>query len=129
MAGDSKVIGAVPGLTSSVLSGLMPKGRSEAMLQSLKELSSDDGISMHKTSADQNPEQVKKAATQFEGLLLQQMFSSMWSTVHTKDALLGSKDEETYRDMFNQALADSIAQGQGIGIKDVIAKEISKKQS
>jgi len=71
--------------------------------------------------------EIEKAGTQFESLLLQQMMKSMWNTTSTKDSLLGSKDEETYRDMFNQAMADNIAQGQGIGIKGVITKELNKK--
>jgi Rod binding domain-containing protein len=29
-----------------------------------------------------------------------------------------------YRDMLNEAVADSISKGRGIGIKDVIAKDL-----
>ena len=74
----------------------------------------------------ESPEEIKKAATQFESLLVHQMMNSMWNTVPSKDSLLGSKEEEMYRDMFNQALSDNISQGQGIGIKAVIEKDLSK---
>ena len=68
----------------------------------------------------------KEAATQFEALLMQQMMQSMWKTIPTKDSLLGSKDEETYRDMYNEFLAKDIAKGRGMGIKEVIERELTK---
>lgn len=70
----------------------------------------------------------EKAAKDFESMLLKQMINSMQQTV-SKEGLLKSKDEETYRDMLNEALADSIASGQGIGIKDVIMRELDKRNS
>lgn len=65
------------------------------------------------------------AAQQFEALLLQEMLKSMWSTVPKGEMLSGSHEESMYRDMLNEALADSISQGRGIGIKDVILKDLN----
>jgi Rod binding domain-containing protein len=76
-------------------------------------------------AAADTPEAIEKAATQFEALLLQQMFNSMWSTVPKNSLFGGSKEEEYYRDMFNEALAQSVAEGEGIGVKSVIAKDIA----
>lgn len=84
-------------------------------------------LSLGKSKAD-SPEEVKKAATQFESMLLQQMLNAMWTTV-PKSELTGSKEEEMYRDMFNQSLADDIADKQSIGIRDVIAKDINRINS
>jgi len=78
-----------------------------------------------KKGGKDSPEEVKKAATQFEALLLHQMLNSMWATV-PKSELTGSKEEEMYRDMLNQAMAEDIAENQSIGIKDVIAKDINR---
>ena len=72
---------------------------------------------------------IDEAATQFEALLLHQMFQSMWSTVQGEGILSGSKEEEYFRDMFTQGLADTVAKGQGIGIKEVIAKEMYKSEA
>ena len=71
---------------------------------------------------------VNDAATQFEALLLHQMFQSMWSTVSSEGMLSSSKEEQYYRDMLTEGLANSVAKGQGIGIKEVIAKEMYKTQ-
>ena len=67
----------------------------------------------------------KKAAEQFEGILVQEMLKSMWGTVPKNGALTGSYEEGMYRDMFNEALAKSISEGEGIGIKDVILRDIN----
>ncbi len=71
----------------------------------------------------QDPE---KAAEQFESMLVKQMMDSMWSTVPKEGLLSGSNEESMYRDMLNEAIANSIAQGKGIGVKDVILKDIRR---
>ena len=70
----------------------------------------------------------KGAAEQFEALLLQEMLKSMWSTVPRDGVISASFEEGMYRDMLNEALAKSISEGQGIGVKDVIFKDIEKLQ-
>ena len=67
----------------------------------------------------------KQAAQQFEALLLQEMLKSMWTTVPQGGMLSGSHEEKMYRDMLNEAMADSISQGRGVGIKDVILKDLN----
>jgi len=65
-------------------------------------------------------QQIDKASRQFEALLLHQVFKSMWDTVPKSDFLGGNSNEgEMYRDMFNEALADSFSNGQGIGIREL----------
>lgn len=70
-----------------------------------------------------NPE---KVAQQFESMLVKQMIDSMWSTVPKQGLLSGSQEEALYRDMLNEALANSISEGKGMGVKDVIFKDINK---
>jgi len=70
--------------------------------------------------------EMEKAATQFEALLLHQMFKAMWNTVPKGGLLSGSSEEGHYRDMLNQELADQISESQGIGIKDVIMRDLNK---
>ena len=69
------------------------------------------------------PEEV---ASQFEGMLLKQMIDSMWSTVPKGGLLSGTNEEGMYRDMLNEALAKSISEGKGIGVKEVILKDLNK---
>ncbi len=92
--------------------------RSESELQQAKSLASKDVSSAA---------EVDKAATGFEALLLHQMIKSMWSTVE-RTGLMGEDNHQSqiYQDMLNQAIADSIAEGKGIGVKDFLKKELSK---
>ena len=78
-------------------------------------------------SQGSNAKEIEKAATGFEALLLHQMLKAMWSTVQT-EGLLGedSNQARIYRDMLNQAIADSVAEGRGIGVKEFLTKELSR---
>ena len=75
--------------------------------------------------------QLEKATNGFEALLLHEMLKSLWSTVEVKGWLGGEETNEAkiYRDMLNQALADSIAEGKGVGIKDIVRKELTQNNS
>ena len=79
------------------------------------------------TSKAAEDKKIEQAAGQFEGMLLQQMFQAMWQTAPSSGMLSGSHEEELFRDMFNQSLAEEVSKGQGIGIKEIVAKELRKK--
>ena len=67
-----------------------------------------------------------QAAQQFEALLIGEMLKSMWQTVPQGQLLSGSHEESLYRDMLNEAISNSIAEGRGMGIKDVIFKDMNR---
>jgi len=71
---------------------------------------------------------VKQAAADFEGMLLQQMFQSMWQSVPQSELTGGGKEGEYFRDMFIEGLAKDVSKGQGIGIKEIIEKELEKQK-
>lgn len=77
-----------------------------------------------------SPEEVDKAAGGFEALLLHNMLKAMWETVDSA-GLFGedSNQAEIYRDMLNQAIADSVAEGEGIGVKEFVKKELLKMEN
>ena len=72
--------------------------------------------------------EIEKAAAQFEALLLHQMMNEMWKSVPNEGLLSGSREEALYRDMLNQAVADSISTGKSIGIKNVVMKELKNTE-
>ena len=72
------------------------------------------------------PEQIDKAAEDFEALLLQQMFSSMWSSVPEGGVLGGGNESGFYRDMLNQELAKEVAHSQSIGLKKAFADDMAR---
>ena len=74
--------------------------------------------------------QLDKAAGGFEALLLHQMLKSMWATVES-NGLLGENSHQgkMYRDMFNQAIADKISEGKGIGVKQFLRRELIRAEA
>jgi Rod binding domain-containing protein len=72
-------------------------------------------------------EEMEKSAQQFEGLLLETMLKSMWSTV-PKSELLGSSgnEDEMYQGMLNEALATTVSNGRGIGVKQVLISDMKR---
>lgn len=79
-----------------------------------------------KRTIPSDEQQLEKASRQFEALLLQQMLKSMWDTVPEASLTGGGSDVSLYRDMFNEALAESISKGQGIGIKDIVGRDLKR---
>ena len=75
------------------------------------------------------PKEIEKAASGFESLLVHQMLKGMWQTVDTT-GLLGeeSNQSEIFRDMFHQAIADSVSEGRGIGIKQFVKGELNRAE-
>lgn len=69
---------------------------------------------------------IEKAATQFEALLLHQMLKEMWNTVPKDGLLSGGHEEELYRDMLNEGIANEIAEKQSIGVRDVLIKDMQR---
>lgn len=79
-------------------------------------------------STEAKEKRIEKTAKDFEALLLHQMLTSMWRSVPTygNESLAGSREEELYRDMLNEAVSSSLAEHQSLGIADIIAKDIRK---
>lgn len=110
---------------SDLLKGIGP-ANAEA-LSSLQPTKLEQGQGL-RANHPKSAGEIKHAAEDFEGLLLQQMFKSMWSNVPEGGLLSGSREEGMYKDMFQEALAKNISKGQGIGIKGIIEKELTKAE-
>jgi Rod binding domain-containing protein len=82
-----------------------------------------------KGATDKKIAEQEKAATDFEALLLHQMLNSMWATVEQSSAVEKSHEEKLYRDMLNEALAQSLAKERSIGIKDAILQDMQKLEN
>lgn len=89
----------------------------------------DQRLEEAKKAKTGSKDETEKAATDFEALLLNQMFGEMWKTVPKSDLLGGSNEEMQFRDMYTEALSKEVAQKQSLGIKKVILKEFEKRQN
>lgn len=78
-------------------------------------------------SEPSSEKEIKDASKDFEALLVQQMLASWWKTVPSGGGISNSREEELFRDMLNQELAQQIAENDSLGIKDTIAREMTEK--
>jgi Rod binding domain-containing protein len=86
-------------------------------------ISRGDPIELNSGNVD-TPEKIEKAAEDFEGLLLQQMFDAMWSSVPSGGLLAGGNEGEYYRDLLTQELSKEIAHSQSLGLKKIFAEDM-----
>lgn len=72
-----------------------------------------------------SPAAIRAAAQQFEAIFVNMMLKSMRSAT-TKDPIFGSDQSRFYRDMFDQQISLTMAQRGGIGLADVIARQLRR---
>ena len=70
----------------------------------------------------------KKAAEEFEAVYLAQMLKPMFDSVEIDPTFGGGAAEETWRSIQVDEMAKQIARNGGIGLADVVAKEMLRLQ-
>lgn len=83
-----------------------------------------DGIRSQAIKTDTR-EGIKAAAQQFETYFLQMMLRSMRETL-SQDGLFDSQETRSFTEMFDQQLSQTVAQGKGIGLADVLIAQIER---
>ena len=87
-----------------------------------------NGLAKLKQGArEQTPEAIKEVSKQFESVFLSMVLKSM-RQAKLAEGVLDSKQSEFYRDMFDQQMAIELSGKPGVGLADVIAKQLSPKQ-
>jgi peptidoglycan hydrolase FlgJ len=74
------------------------------------------------TQTDAKREQLKAAATAFEAVFLRQMIGSMRQANLGED-ILGGSSADTFREMSDAKLADSMAEKNSFGIAELLLKQ------
>ena len=70
---------------------------------------------------------LKKACSDFEGVLLNFMFQSMKKTVPGKGIFSSSHQKDMYESMFYQEISTKFARDKGIGIGDALYRQLKGK--
>ncbi len=78
---------------------------------------------LKKGAREKNPETIKQVARQFESLFVQMLLKSMRDTVPESE-LFGSNSEKMYQDMYDKQLSMQISNGRGIGLADIIERQL-----
>lgn len=76
---------------------------------------------------EKSPEAIKQVAKQFEGIFLQMALKSMRdaNAVFSKDNFLNSQAVNFYQDMCDKEMTNSISQKGGLGLADVLVRQLS----
>lgn len=86
-------------------------------------------LNQFKVGADRDSEgNIRKVAQEFESLFLNQMMQAMRkaSEVFAEGNFLNSNESKTYQDMHDQQLSLTLSKNQGIGLADVLSRQLSK---
>lgn len=68
---------------------------------------------------------LKETCQDFEAIIIQQMLTAMRKTI-PKDGLFSSGyAEDMYQSMYDEGLSKEIASGRGLGLADVLYKQLS----
>lgn len=85
-------------------------------------------VGLRAAARQQDPAALKAAARQFEALFTQQLFKSM-RAAKVGDDLMGSEQSSMYQDMFDQQMAQHLSQGRGLGIADLLVRQLQHSQA
>ncbi|NNF51018.1 MAG: flagellar assembly peptidoglycan hydrolase FlgJ [Gammaproteobacteria bacterium] len=75
-------------------------------------------------AADNDPQVLREVARQFESLFTSMMLKNM-RAASFGDPLMGSSEQDGYRDMFDQQMAVEMSRGRGLGIADMLVRQLS----
>ncbi|MCL5040819.1 MAG: rod-binding protein [Firmicutes bacterium] len=74
---------------------------------------------------DRNAAALKKACREFEALFLQQLLKEMRQTILRSDLLPGQAGQGLHQDLAEEALAQAISSGRGIGLAEILYRQLS----
>jgi flagellar protein FlgJ len=78
---------------------------------------------LKREAGTQSPEALREVARQFESLFTNMMLKSMRSASEG-DPLFGSDQADFYQDMFDQQLAVELGKGRGLGLADMLLRQL-----
>ncbi len=76
--------------------------------------------------SSQTDARLKKVCEEFESVFTAKLLKSMRETVQSADFFGSEKDETTFRDMLDDETAKSIAHHQGMGIANMLYRQLDR---
>ncbi len=86
---------------------------------------------LRKLSGDDEHAALQASARQMEGIFLNMMLQSMRqaNSMFTEGSMFESKESQFYQGMYDKQLVSNIANGNGIGLADIIVNQLASKNS
>lgn len=85
--------------------------------------------SLEKDKAPKNTEGLRRACQDFEAVMLKAMFKSMRTAVPDGGLIEKGTSDEIFNDLMDQEVATQMARNEGIGIGDMLFRQLQKLDS
>ena len=82
---------------------------------------------MAKGNSQGNDKALKNACKEFEGILLSMMYKEMKSTVDKSDLIPSDTGNDIFESMLDDELTKKASESGGIGLADILYKQLSKQ--
>ena len=85
--------------------------------------------SLKSDARDRDPAALKEVAKQFESLFTKMLLKSMReanNSLSDGESLFGGEQSDFYQDMFDNQLAVHLSQGKGLGLADLLVRQLAK---
>ncbi|HTX53417.1 MAG TPA: rod-binding protein [Candidatus Baltobacteraceae bacterium] len=92
-------------------------------------LGSSPGSLVNIPAGASEPDRIKAAAQELEGVFLGLLMKTMRSTVAQGGLFKATADTESYRDLFDQEVGRSLAKAGGIGLAQLILRDQALRQT
>ncbi|HUO95026.1 MAG TPA: flagellar assembly peptidoglycan hydrolase FlgJ [Steroidobacteraceae bacterium] len=102
----------------------MPATDAAAEARSVLDLAGLDALKTASAAAPTDPKTLRAVAQQFESLFIGMMLKSM-RDAKLGDGLFDSDQSRFYQDLFDQQLSQSLSQGRGLGIADLLVRSLA----
>ena len=102
----------------------MPATDAAAEARSVLDLAGLDALKTASAEAPTDPKTLRAVAQQFESLFIGMMLKSM-RDAKLGDGLFDSDQSRFYQDLFDQQLSQSLSQGRGLGIADLLVRSLA----
>ncbi|HHW00847.1 MAG TPA: flagellar biosynthesis protein FlgJ [Clostridiaceae bacterium] len=76
-----------------------------------------------------NEEQLKAACKEFEGIMLSMIYKQMKSAIPKSDLIPSDAGRDIFESMLDEALMEEASNGRGVGLADVLYKQLSRNLS
>lgn len=71
--------------------------------------------------------ELKKVCKDFEGIILRMMYKEMRATVPKSELIPGDVGKDIFESMLDDKLMEEASKGSGLGLSDVLYKQLSKQ--
>ncbi len=97
-----------------------------SMTQANQKSETDFKAVLEKAVGEKDKEQLKEACRQFETMFIGMMYKQMKTSIPKSELLPTSFARETFESMLDDEFAEKASQGQGVGLADMLYKQLSK---